>query len=135
MFELTGLFPLRAMTDCISISTSTNPGKLLSAYKKSSERDLETNLEILLGSLKSRGFTRLTHFFLENMLCEMYRHLDAGTKSLLKDPKNKLANVSCIILQKGMEKPKYLEMVINATKSPKSDVYFKDTQKDEWQHL
>ena len=34
-----------------------------------------------------------------------------------------------------MEKPKYLEMVINASRSQKSDVYFKDTQKDEWQHL
>jgi hypothetical protein len=132
---LTGLFPLRAMTDCIGISTSTNPGKLLSAFKKSSDRDLETTLEILLGSLKSRGFTRLTHFFLENMLCEMYRHLDAGTKSLLKDPKNKPANISSTILQKGMEMPEYLERLVNATRSPRSDVYFKDTQKDEWQHL
>ena len=132
---LTGLFPLRAMTDCISISTTTNPGKLLSAYRKSSDKDLETTLENLLENLKSRGFTKLTHFFLENMLCEMYRHLDAGTKRLLKDPKNKPANISHNILQKAMEIPKFLQTIINATRSQRSDVYFKDTQINEWQHL
>jgi len=30
---------------------------------------------------------RLTHFFLENMLCEMYRHLDEDTKQKLWDTK------------------------------------------------
>lgn len=132
---LTGVFPLRAMADCISISSSTNPGKLLNTYKKSTERDLDATLEILLRTLKSHGFSNLTHFFLENMLCEMFRHLDLKTKKDLKDSKNKNADVCCTILQNGMESPEYLEKVINATKSSKSDVYFKDTQKDEWQHL
>ena len=35
--------------------------------------------------LKLRGFNRLTNFFLENMLCEMYRHLDKDTWCKLKE--------------------------------------------------
>ena len=39
------------------------------------------------------------------------------------------------MLRESLEKPEYLDRVCNATNSAKSDVYFKDTSKDEWQHL
>ena len=131
---LTGLFPIQAMADCICLSVSTNPGKILNAYVRPHEASIEIALETLLKCLKLHGFNRLTHFFLENMLCEMYRHLDEDTKQKLRDTKLS-DDFFGAVLRKGLEMPEYLERVVNATKSAKSDVYFKDTCKDEWQHL
>ena len=131
---LTGLFPIQAMYECISLSLSTNPGKILKAYKRSGDATIEVALETLLKCLKLHGFNRLTNFFLENMLCEMYRHLDKDTKRKLKETK-KPEEFYCTVLRNGLEMPGFLDRICNAKKSLKGDVYFKDIIKDEWQHL
>ena len=121
---LTGLFPIQAMAECISFSTSTNPGKNLKVYKRSNEATIEVSLETLMKCLKLHGFNRLTNFFLENMLCEMYRHLDRDTRRKLKEMK-KPEEFYDTMLRKGLEMPEHLDRVCNATKSAKSDVYLR----------
>jgi len=131
---LTGLFPIQAMTECISLSTLTNPGKILKAYKRSDEASIEITLETLMKCLKLHGFNRLTKFFLENMLCELYRHLDKEMRRKLKESM-KTEAIYNTLLRDCLADPEYLDRVCNATNSAKPDVYFKDTSKDEWQHL
>jgi len=122
------------MADCVTLSPTNNPSKILNAYKNSVDESLQVTLETLLKRLKIHGFNRLTHFFLENMLCEIYRHLDEGTRKSLKETKAASEYLN-IILKKGLEMPEYFDRVINATKSAKYDVYFKDTFLNDWQHL
>jgi len=112
------------MAECISFSTSTNPGKNLKVYKRSNEATIEVSLETLMKCLKLHGFNRLTNFFLENMLCEMYRHLDRDTRRKLKEMK-KPEEFYDTMLRKGLEMPEHLDRVCNATKSAKSDVYLR----------
>ena len=122
------------MTECISLSTLTNPGKILKAYKRSDEASIEITLETLMKCLKLHGFNRLTKFFLENMLCELYRHLDKEMRRKLKESM-KTEAIYNTLLRDCLADPEYLDRVCNATNSAKPDVYFKDTSKDEWQHL
>jgi len=64
----------------------------------------------------------------------MFRHLDKEMRRKLKESMKTEAIYNTLLCD-CLADPEYLHRVCNATNSAKPYVYFKDTSKDEWQHL
>ena len=143
---LSGLLPIACMRNFVSISSTANPGKLLKnidvtpiektqslARKKGGKRSLiDENLRKILKNLATLKLTRVSHDYLENLLCEMYRHFSPDTKRKLGEVTGKeFANV----LQQELSSAAFYQRIREAKVSPNNDLYFKDVSTGNWQHL
>jgi len=106
------------MQDHVIIAGSSGPATMLRHFY-GDNCVLEEKFDLLYKSLKTKyGFTKLTKFFLENMLCEMKRI--GGPNAKTKD---------CFLTDT------YINLVrtLRTTKNP--DLYFEDLSLGKFQHL
>jgi len=143
---LSGLLPIACMRNYVSISITANPGKLLKnidvkpigpkqslVQRKSGARSLiDENLRRILKNLATLKLTRVSHDYLENLLCEMYRHFSPATKRRLGKVQGK---EFASVLQQELSSPEFYQRIRDAKISPNNDLYFKDISTGNWQHL
>ena len=141
-----GLLPIACLRNYVSISSTANPGKLLKnidvkpiEQNKSLVRNkngtgslIDENMRRILKNLATLKLTRVSHDYLENLLCEMYRHFSPATKRRLGKVTGKdFASV----LQQELSSAEFYQRIQDAKISPNNDLYFKDVSTGNWQHL
>ena len=143
---LSGLLPIACMRNYVSISSTANPGKLLKnidvkpieqnkslVRSKNGPRSLiDENLRRILKNLATLKLTRVSHDYLENLLCEMYRHFSPATKRRLGEVTGK---EFASVLQQELSSAEFYQRIRDAKISPNNDLYFKDVSTGNWQHL
>jgi hypothetical protein len=141
-----GLLPIACLRNYVSISSTANPGKLLKnidvkpiEQNKSLVRNkngagslIDENMRRILKNLATLKLTRVSHDYLENLLCEMYRHFSPATKRRLGKVTGKdFASV----LQQELSSAEFYQRIQDTKISPNNDLYFKDVYTGNWQHL
>lgn len=115
---LSRLLPLASMLDHVQIADKSAPAMMLRLFY-GNDCNCTSKFDELFQSLKTTfGFTKLTKFFLENMLCEMKRIAVHG-----KFNKEYL-------LSEG-----YYECVRSCTLTKNADLYFEDYSTGKFQHI
>lgn len=115
---LSQLLPVAAMLDHVLIADKSAPALMLRLFY-GNDCNCSSKFHELFQSLKTTfGFTKLTKFFLENMLCEMKRiavHGKFNTEYLLSE--------------------KYYERVRSCKLTKNADLYFEDYSTGKFQHI
>ena len=83
-------------------------------------------------NLSALQLKKVTHDFLENLLCEMYRHFSPATQQKLAKLKG---DEFVQLLKKELSSEMFYQRVRNAQLSSRNDLYFKDVATGNWQHL
>jgi len=145
---LSGLLPIQCMTDFVTISKTANPGKVLKNItvlpldgtacqqpikKRLTIQDtIDNNFAQVIRNLSSLKLDKVSHDYLENLLCEMYRHFSPITQKKLA----KLTGETFVqALREELSCPSFYKRVEEAQLSPNNDLYFKDFLTGTWQHL
>jgi hypothetical protein len=125
---LCGLLPM----DCVqatAVAPGSGPAKLIQTYypnSKSAEA-LLSKLQYVKSTISNLGITRISDFFLENMMCELWR---LGNKSKLATKSMKPENRKTAFLSDDFSRA-----LRESTPTKNPDIYYQNPFTDDYQNL
>jgi hypothetical protein len=128
---LCGLLPV-SFINFSMISVTAGPAKLIQTFypNRKTQKELNNTMHSLKSQFFDLGFKKVTDFFLENMLCEIWR---LAGKRHCGDGKMKLCSLS--EKKEYFFSKKFYDSMRIAMPTRHPDIYFQDPVKGHYQHL